>query len=354
VGAHGLPLMGTGDWNDGMNRVGHGGRGESVWLGFFLCKLVADFAPVATARGDTERALRWQAAAVGWRAALRGAAWDGEWFTRAFFDDGSPLGSQRNTECRIDLIAQAWAVLSGVATPAQQQQAMASAERLLMDEAAGLVRLLDPPLVHAQPSAGYIQAYPPGVRENGGQYNHAGVWALMAQVALGQGDAAWETFQRLSPAHRAANPQRGPAYALEPYAMAADVYTHPPYVGRGGWSWYTGSAGWLHRAAVESIIGLRQRGGSVCFTPCLPSHWPMVSLRLRRDGRVHEFTLCAADAADPIAQARADGAVDLAAGAWLQLALAGTASRHLVVMPRPVAVPMPAVAPAPPVVPMPI
>jgi len=221
-----------------------------------------------------------------------------------------------------------------VATPEQQQQAMASAQRLLMGEPGGLVRLLDPPLAHAQPSAGYIQAYPPGVRENGGQYNHAGVWALMAQVALGQGDAAWQTFERLSPAHRAAHPQRGPAYALEPYAMAADVYTQPPYVGRGGWSWYTGSAGWLHRAAVESIVGLSQRGGSVSFSPCLPSHWPELSLSLRHDGRVHEFILCAAHAAEPIARALAGGAMALAPGAWLQLALAGAASRHLVVLPQ--------------------
>jgi cyclic beta-1,2-glucan synthetase len=332
VGGHGLPLMGTGDWNDGMNRVGHAGRGESVWLGFFLCQVVADFAPLAESRGDGERALRWEAAANAWRGALRTTAWDGEWFIRAFFDDGSPLGSHANAECRIDLIAQAWSVLSGVGTPEQQRTAMDSARRLLVDEANGLVRLLDPPLVHATPSAGYIQAYPPGVRENGGQYNHAGVWALMAQARLGDGDAAYQTFKDLSPAHRSAHPVQGPAYGLEPYAMAADVYTQAPFVGRGGWSWYTGSAGWLHRAAIESICGMAVRGGSVRFTPCLPGHWPMVSLVLQRGGRTHDFTVCADWAVAEIASVRARGVAELRVGDWLALERTAEPSRHLVVV----------------------
>ena len=331
VGSHGLPLMGTGDWNDGMNRVGHEGRGESVWLGWFLCRLVADFAPIAHARGDVQRALQWEAAARGWQRELQTVAWDGEWFVRAFFDDGSPLGSHTNDECRIDLIAQAWAVLSGAATPVQQHAAMAAAGGLLVDEVNGLVRLLDPPLAKARPEAGYIQAYPKGVRENGGQYSHAGVWALMARAALGDADGAWALFKMLSPAHRSANPQQAAAYGLEPYVMAGDVYTHAPYVGRGGWSWYTGSAAWMHRAAVESICGLRVRGGAVCLTPQLPSHWPQVSLSLRRDGRRHEFIVCAADSVVQIAVARARGALELRPGEWLLLADAGDASCHLVV-----------------------
>ncbi|MDP1789077.1 MAG: carbohydrate-binding protein, partial [Methylibium sp.] len=253
VGVHGLPLMGSGDWNDGMNRVGHEGRGESVWLGWFLCRIVADFAPLARQRGDDERALRWERAAQDWTQALHGAAWDGRWFKRAFFDDGQPLGSSDNTEARIDLIAQAWAVLSGAATPDTQHQAMAAAEAHLVDADAGLIRLLDPPLAQSRPSAGYIQAYPPGVRENGGQYSHAGIWALMAQARLGpeRGDLAYRYFRYLSPAHRAIHPTRGAAYGIEPYVMAADVYSQAPYVGRGGWSWYTGAAAWMHRAAIE-------------------------------------------------------------------------------------------------------
>jgi cyclic beta-1,2-glucan synthetase len=294
-----------------------------VWLAWLLCRLVADFAPLAEARGEGPRARRWQQAAAGWQAALQGPAWDGAWYRRAFFDDGQALGSKANAEARIDLIAQAWAVLSGAAPPARQRQAMAAAAEHLVDAPAGLLRLLDPPLVAAQPSAGYIQAYPPGVRENGGQYNHAAVWALMAQArlsavlpgeAMGEGadqateaatddrdaataqrqtagDQAYAWFTWLSPAHRATHPTQGPAYGLEPYAMAADVYSQPPYVGRGGWSWYTGAAGWLQRAAIESIFGLQQGALQLSLTPCLPSHWPQATLTLKRDGRTMRFVL---------------------------------------------------------------
>jgi len=331
VGSHGLPLMGTGDWNDGMNRVGHLGHGESVWLGWFLSLVIQDFAPVAIARGDTARAQRWQDAALALRTALQTNAWDGEWFMRAFFDDGTPLGSKHNTACRIDLIAQAWSVLSGVATPAQQSQAMASAQRWLMDDEAGLVRLLDPPLNGHVPDAGYIQAYPPGVRENGGQYNHAAVWALMAQAALGDHDGAYRTFTRISPAHRSGNPSQGPAYGLEPYVLAGDIYTQAPYVGRGGWSWYTGSASWLHRAAIESLCGLCVRGKQASLTPRLPSHWPQVTLTLRRHGREHVFNVCAAWADEPIQQAKSQGASMLAPGEWLNLDEGDRRTTHLVI-----------------------
>ena len=294
VGAHGLPLIGTGDWNDGMNRVGHQGRGESVWLGWFLCRVVADLLPWAQSRGDAARVARWQAAAAGWRAALAGPAWDGAWFRRGFFDDGQPLGSQQQSEGRIDLIAQAWAVLSGEAMSTRQRQAMASAERLLTDPQAGLLRLLDPPFVHADPSPGYVQAYPPGVRENGGQYSHAGVWALMAQAALEReaaadrpvdGEQVYRNFRWLSPAHRSADAHQGPVYGLEPYVMAGDVYSQPPYTGRGGWSWYTGAAAWLHRAAIGSMFGLDIDAQHLRLEPCLPAHWPQASLTLRRGGR---------------------------------------------------------------------
>jgi cyclic beta-1,2-glucan synthetase len=331
VGAHGLPLMGTGDWNDGMNRVGYEGRGESVWLGWFLCDVVTQFAPIASARGDTSRVLAWEAAAAGWRQALQGAAWDGEWFVRAFFDDGTPLGSHTNAECRIDLIAQAWSVLSDAAPAEQQQRAMASASRLLVDEGQGLVRLLDPPLADAQPEAGYIQSYPAGVRENGGQYSHAAVWALMARAALGDADGAWRLFELLSPAHRAASPKLSAAYEIEPYVMAGDVYTQPPYVGRGGWSWYTGSAAWMHRAAVESICGLRVRNGRACISPCLPSHWPEMRLHLRHGGSEHLFIICTSSAEAAITSALAAGAVRLGVDEWVNLTDDASGSGYLVI-----------------------
>ena len=305
VGSHGLPLMGTGDWNDGMNRVGHEGHGESVWLAWFLCHLVENFAPLARGQGQEARALQWESAAAGWKKALDTSAWDGKWFKRAFFDDGTALGSHLNPEARIDLIAQAWSVFSGVAQPALQRMALEAVEENLIDHDAGLIKLLDPPLVHATPSAGYIQAYPPGVRENGGQYSHAGVWALMAQAEFAKSlpntgvlgapdkhsDLAYKYFTYLSPAHRASHPKQGAAYGIEPYVMAGDVYSQPPYVGRGGWSWYTGAAAWMHRAAVESIFGLQLGSEYLSFTPCLPAHWPQAELKLMRDGRTMRFIL---------------------------------------------------------------
>jgi len=343
VGAHGLPLMGSGDWNDGMNRVGSEGRGESVWLAWFLCRLVADFAPLAQARGESARARRWQAAAQGWQAALEGPAWDGAWFKRAFFDDGQPLGSQANAEARIDLVAQAWSVLSGVAPQARQQQAMAAVQARLVDAGVGLVRLLDPPFEHARPSAGYIQAYPPGVRENGGQYTHAAVWALMAQAALGHAAEAWQSFTFISPAHRAADAHFGPAYGLEPYVVAGDIYSQPPWVGRGGWSWYTGAAAWLHRAAVESIFGLRLGPHELSFTPCLPPHWPQAELSLRRDGRTLRFILLRAGTPAP---ADAAGVQTLAPGEVLRWDGLPPHSTFIVPLPERLAVLRPSATPA--------
>ncbi len=285
VGAHGLPLMGTGDWNDGMNRVGHQGRGESVWLAWFLCTVVERFAPLAQARGDSERAHGWLRSREDWIAALHDAGWDGAWFRRAFFDNGEPLGSQANDECRIDLIAQAWSVLSGASTPAYTGPAMAALKDQLVDVDAGLLRLLTPPLQHSRNNPGYIQAYPPGVRENGGQYSHGAVWALMAQAQQGDCEAAWASFQAISPAHRSAHPQRAAAYELEPYVTAGDIYSEAPYVGRGGWSWYTGSSAWLYRAAVESLLGLVVRPGALSLSPRLPAHWPAFQVRLQLQGR---------------------------------------------------------------------
>ena len=337
AGAHGLPLMGTGDWNDGMNRVGHEGRGESVWLAWFLLDVVGRFAPIAESRGEADRATRWRQAAQGWRDASQSAGWDGAWYRRAFFDDGSPLGSSANEECRIDLIAQSWAVLSRAAPEPMQRTAMASLDERLVDADAGLVKLLDPPLRFAQPSAGYIQSYPPGVRENGGQYSHAGVWALMAQAARGDGDAAYRYFGYLSPAHRSRHPDRGPAYAIEPYVMAGDVYTAPPYVGRGGWSWYTGAAAWMHRAALETMFGVTQDGDGIAFCPCLPSAWNDAEIVLTRGDRKLrvQFVLTAASTAADAGTA--SGAIallpgerirwsDLRRDAWYRLVLEAAAA----------------------------
>ncbi|SFC25107.1 cyclic beta-1,2-glucan synthetase [Polaromonas sp. OV174] len=286
TGSHGLPLMGTGDWNDGMNRVGHEGKGESVWLAWFLCAVVQAFAPLAQACGDSARAQKWRDAREGWINALHSHGWDGAWFRRAFFDNGAPLGSSQNDECRIDLIAQAWAVLSGASSEAFTKPAMQAMNEQLVDREAGLLRLLTPPLATSANNPGYIQAYPPGVRENGGQYAHAGVWAMMAQAQTGDTEAAWESFQMLSPAHRSQHPTRGPTYELEPYVMAGDVYGAPPYVGRGGWSWYTGSAAWLHRAALETLLGLYVRQGKMSLTPRVPAHWPSFEITLRLKQRV--------------------------------------------------------------------
>ena len=297
-GAHGLPLMGSGDWNDGMNRVGHEGHGESVWLAWMLCSVIDCYAPLAEARGteQTERANAWRQARNRLVLAVDAAGWDGAWYRRAYFDDGSPLGSSVNAECRIDLIAQAWAVLSGAGQPARAQAVMAAAREHLWDEDAGVMRLLDPPLAQAVPNAGYIQAYPPGIRENGGQYNHAAVWALMAFAQQGDAAWAWRVFEALSPAHRSAHPTRGPAYKLEPYVMAGDIYSQPPYAGRGGWSWYTGAASWLQRAALESICGLHLQAGVLRLVPCLPPHWPRVELRLQHGPHRHRVVLVRGEA----------------------------------------------------------
>ena len=297
TGTHGLPLMGTGDWNDGMNRVGNEGRGESVWLAWFLCSVVQNFAPLARARSDNARADQWLAAREVWVHALHSHGWDGEWFRRAFFDNGAPLGSSVNTECSIDLIAQAWAVLSGASSDVFIQSAIQSMNQQLVDDQAGLLRLLTPPLEKSVNNPGYIQAYPPGVRENGGQYNHAAVWAMMAQAQTGDAQAAWESFGAISPAHRSQHPTRGPLYELEPYVMAGDIYSVAPYTGRGGWSWYTGSAAWLYRASLETLLGLKVRQGTLTLSPCVPADWPAFEITLRLDERVVQVRWQRADVA---------------------------------------------------------
>ena len=286
TGTHGLPLMGTGDWNDGMNRVGHEGKGESVWLAWFLCSVTQNFAPLAKARGDIARADKWLDARQGWIQALHTHGWAGAWVRRACVDHGAPLGSSSNDECKIDLIAQAWSVLSGASTEPFMQSAMQSMTQKLIDDKAGMLHLLAPPFATSANNPGYIQAYPPGVRENGGQYNHAAVWAMMAQAQTGDRQAAWDSFYAISPAHRSQHPERGLLYELEPYVAAGDIYGAAPYTGRGGWSWYTGSAAWLHRAALESLLGLKIRQGELSLTPCVPADWPSFDITVKLDERV--------------------------------------------------------------------
>ncbi len=279
TGPQGLPLIGTGDWNDGMNRVGAGGRGESVWLGWLLLRTIALFAPLALGR-DEVRARRWLAHAESVRAAIERDAWDGAWYRRATYDDGTWLGSRQSDECRIDAIAQAWAVLSGVADPARAALAMASLARHLIRPDDGLALLLAPPFDKTVLDPGYIKGYPPGLRENGGQYSHAAMWAILAFAKLGDGDRASALFNLVNPVNHARTPEEAARYRVEPYVTAADVYAVAPHVGRGGWTWYTGSAGWMYRAGIEGILGLRREGEWLCVRPCMPSSWPGFEARL--------------------------------------------------------------------------
>ena len=273
LGQHGLPLMGTGDWNDGMNRVGEKGEGESVWLGWFLYATLTEFAPLALARGETERAGAWLLAADALKASLKREAWDGKWYLRAFFDDGAALGAASQAECRIDSIAQSWAVLSGAAAPERAREAMAALDRELIRRNDGLALLFAPPFDQTPHDPGYIKGYPPGLRENGGQYTHAAAWTVMAFAALGEGDKAAELFAMLNPINHARTRADAHRYKVEPYVVCADIYSMPPHVGRGGWTWYTGSAGWLQRAGMESLLGLKFAGATLRVDPCIPKAW---------------------------------------------------------------------------------
>ncbi|SDI48699.1 GH36-type glycosyl hydrolase domain-containing protein [Pseudomonas panipatensis] len=290
TGAHGLPLIGTGDWNDGMNRVGAGGEGESVWLGWLLLRTLHLFAPLAAGR-DEARAQRWREHAVLLQRALEREAWDGEWYRRATFDDGTWLGSAAAEECRIDAIAQSWAVLSGGAAADRAATAMESMERLLIRRADGLALLFTPPFDRAPVDPGYIKGYPPGLRENGGQYSHAAMWSILALTRLGEGDKAAELFALLNPINHARTPDQVQRYKVEPYVVAADVYSVEPHVGRGGWTWYTGAAGWMYQAGVEGILGLRREGACLVIDPCIPRDWPGYELRLTLGESRYEISL---------------------------------------------------------------
>ena len=283
TGAHGLPLIGTGDWNDGMDEVGAHGQGESVWLGWFLASLLAPFAALSEQRGDVQQASSYRAHTARLKDALE-QAWDGEWYRRAYFDDGTPLGSAQNVECRIDAIAQSWAVISGVGDPARAQQAMASVDRWLINRDARLILLLTPPFDTAKPNPGYIRGYVPGVRENGGQYTHAALWVVMAQALLGRGDAAHELLSFINPIHRSSDAPQVERYRVEPFAVAADIYSAPAHLGRGGWTWYTGAAGWMYRVTIEHVLGLKRDGNVLSVEPCVPARWPRYRVTYRIAG----------------------------------------------------------------------
>jgi cyclic beta-1,2-glucan synthetase len=274
IGSHGLPLFGAGDWNDGMNRVGAAGRGESVWLGWFLHAALLKFAPIAERRGQSSAAAVWRKHAFTLQQAIEREAWDGDWYRRGYFDDGTPLGSVASDECRIDSIAQSWAVISGAAERERAVRAMSAVDSQLVSRSDGLVKLFTPAFDRTRHDPGYIKAYPPGIRENGGQYTHAAMWSTLAFALLGDGDRAGELFSILNPINHASTRAAIHRYKVEPYVVCADVYSSPELVGRGGWTWYTGSAGWMYRTAVEGILGIHLRGGILSIDPCIPRAWP--------------------------------------------------------------------------------
>jgi len=291
VGVHGLPLMGTGDWNDGMNRVGQHGKGESVWLGWFLHTILWEFSKIADARGEFKRAETWRLHVHALKAALEREAWDGGWYRRAFFDDGAPLGSATNTECRIDSIAQSWGMISGAAEPGRSARALAAVNEQLVRQADGLILLLTPPFDHASSDPGYIKGYVPGIRENGGQYTHAAVWTLLAFAALGDGDNAGNLLRMLNPINRSASRAGVQRYKVEPYVMAGDVYAEAPHTGRGGWTWYTGAAGWMYRDELEFMHGFRVRGTILSIDPCVPRSWSNYSIVFRYHSATYKISV---------------------------------------------------------------
>ncbi len=290
-GSHGLPLMGGGDWNDGMNRVGRGGQGESVWLGFFLCEVLRQFAPLARQRGDDALAQRCDSERQALRERLEASAWDGQWYRRAWFDDGTPLGSRESPECRIDAIAQSWSVLAGDTDTARTRAAMASLAQRLVRPEAMLVQLLDPPFDGKGPDPGYIAGYLPGVRENGAQYTHAALWAVLATALHGDGDRAFALYQMINPLTHASSPSAIERYKVEPYVVAADVYTADGQLGRGGWTWYTGSASWMYRIGVETLLGFTKRGDELLINPCIPPHWRDFAIAYRHGGTHYAITV---------------------------------------------------------------
>jgi cellobiose phosphorylase len=306
-GSHGLPLMGSGDWNDGMNLVGIKGRGESIWLAFFLHDVLMRFTDVARLRGDTVFIKRCRKEAARLRQNIERHGWDGEWYRRAYFDDGSPLGSAGNPECRIDSIAQSWSVLSAAGDEDRAQQAMDALDRHLVRRQDALIQLLEPPFDTSDMNPGYIKGYVPGVRENGGQYTHAAIWAAMAFAATGDRHRAWELTAMINPVNHTQTAAAVAIFKTEPYVVAADVYALAPHTGRGGWTWYTGSAGWLYRLIVESLLGLQRKADMLRFAPCLPPDWQRAEVNYRYRETVYRVTITQEPGADAAATVTVDG-----------------------------------------------
>jgi cyclic beta-1,2-glucan synthetase len=290
-GVHGLPLIGCGDWNDGMNLIGQHGKGESVWLGFFLFDVLNQFVVVAKRRGDDANVDRFTNAAETLRVQIEEQGWDGQWYRRAYFDDGTPLGSASNAECQIDSLSQSWSILSGAGTPERSLVAMNSIDQRLVRRDVRLIQLLDPPFDKSDLNPGYIKGYVPGVRENGGQYTHGAIWTIMAFAAMGDSRRAWELFSLINPITHSNSPDSAGLYRVEPYVVAADVYAVPPHTGRGGWTWYTGSAGWMYRLITESLLGLRIDIDKLRFTPCLPPDWRTFKVHYRYRETFYHITL---------------------------------------------------------------
>jgi len=291
LGEHGLPLIGSGDWNDGMNVVGKHGKGESVWLGFFFYEVLMRFTEIARMHGDLAFVERCEREAAQLHLNIEQNGWDGEWYRRAYFDDGSPLGSASNPECQIDSIAQSWSVLSGAGDAERSRMAMEAVDKRLVHRDHALVQLLDPPFDKSNLNPGYIKGYVPGVRENGGQYTHGAIWAAMAFAALGDSQRAWELLSMINPINHARSPEGIATYKVEPYVVAADVYALPPHTGRGGWTWYTGSAAWMYRLIVESLLGLRLEVDKLYFVPCLPADWEIFKVHYRYRETVYHITV---------------------------------------------------------------
>ncbi len=306
-GVHGLPLMGSGDWNDGMNLVGQHGRGESVWLAFFLFQVLNDYAGLARLRGDSTAADRYTIEAGRLRGNIEEHGWDGQWYRRAYFDDGRPLGSAVNEECQIDAISQSWSILSGAGTQERTTAALESVYQRLVRQEARLILLLDPPFDKSDLNPGYIKGYVPGVRENGGQYTHSAIWTVMAAAAMGNSERAWELFSMINPISHGSTPQEISTYRVEPYVMAADVYGVDPHTGRGGWTWYTGSAGWMYRLIVESLLGLRLEVDKLRFAPCLPAEWTGLKIHYRYRETFYHITIQHTGAGSTVCRLTLDG-----------------------------------------------